>query len=441
MSFLFSAAGDEISLAAPIATPPQFTVVVWLKVASAQGGLLSLNELFANYPDNPFISLNGSGNLRLLSVFSTSGGDFNAPIGYAPDTWIAVAVTYDGSNVANVPAIYSRLESDGSLISRTVATASTPVGTFVTTPDTWYAGGIFTSYHFPGRLAYLQFFNRILNSTELNAAVNNPGSILSGLIVSWKQLDDPSSDHTADDSSGNNYHGAVSGGTALSGDNPTLPAAGYSRIGSVSASYTTADSGAMTPNLDTRNAKLLVAVVSDLGNASVFVDPLGNTFLRPDSGHQPGVYYCINPPFTSATHNWSVSGTGQFGSVAVTAYSYSGTPAFDQQSQHGTSGPTASVSTGLVTPLFVNELLVAGFLHFGAYSSIDSGFSAFEHIDHTSGTAIGLVMADLVETAIAAKNPTVTMAASTGFNTTGVVLTFTQAVGGGLAAAIIRRRR
>ncbi len=210
----------------------------------------------------------------------------------------------------------------------------------------------------------------------------------------------------------------------------------FSRLTHTSAHYASIDAGVTTSAIDTTGAKLLVAPVSGLDSLPVIADLMGNSWLKDPFNFVPSFFYCIKP-ITSAVHTFAVSGAGEYASVAVSAYSCLGTPKLDRISQHTTTGPTASISPGSVTPRYLNELLVAGFWHLGAYGSIDSGFSAFETIDHSSGTQVGIVLADLIETSIVAQNPIVTLGASTAFNTSGIILTFVEALSGSL----LRRRR
>ncbi len=213
----------------------------------------------------------------------------------------------------------------------------------------------------------------------------------------------------------------------------------FSRLAHTSAAYPSIDAGVTTSGIDTTGAKLIVAMISGLNGTATFSDSKGNTWTRDSFAFVPQVYWCFNP-ITDAAHTFAVAGTGEFATVGVVAYSCTGTPTLDQSNHHTTTGPTASISPGSVTPTTTNQVLVGCYWDLGAYSSIDSGFTTLESHDHTSGQKVGLVLADLIETSIVAQNPTVTMAASTAFNTSGMVFTFKEGTAG-ISGGILRRRR
>lgn len=219
MSYLYpGTSGNKIVAAAPVLTPVQHTIVAWIKPNSLPATFGCVG-LLATFPTG--ILLHNDGNITVLETFGTTSGDWHGVAGITTGAWIAVAVTYDGSSTANNPSVYTRLEGASSLTSLSVVQDIAPVGSFITVADAWCCGGVSTSYPFDGKIAYLQLFDRILSAPELNAAVSNPGSVTSGLLVHWAQMDDPSDG--AFDSSGNGNTGTVSGGVTLDADNPSLP--------------------------------------------------------------------------------------------------------------------------------------------------------------------------------------------------------------------------
>jgi hypothetical protein len=113
----------------------------------------------------------------------SSDGVWRSPLGsMATGRWFCLALTYDRSATTNDPLMYMRdTNTDNRLVSVAVTETTTPIGTSAD-PSTGYCAGNNggQTATIDGRLAYLQFWNRILTEGELNTAMLHPGRVTPG---------------------------------------------------------------------------------------------------------------------------------------------------------------------------------------------------------------------------------------------------------------------
>ncbi len=221
-------------------------------------------------------------------------------------------------------------------------------------------------------------------------------------------------------------------GGACSGSNFRLCA--HTIAGAVAATVTTVT----TPAIDTSGADLIVIAASGFASGSGFCAPgsglsdsKGNTYTaltRIDSGLNSGsaeyaqLFY-VQAPSVGSGHTFTC-GSAVAPSIAVTAWAGSIASPFDQQNGQGTVTPGTTWPTNSVTPSNTNQLLVAAVTTGSAATyTVDSGFTISDQIPFLAGNNEGLVMAYLIETTAAAKDPTFTFTASSDASA-GVIATF-----------------
>jgi hypothetical protein len=221
MSYNFDGVDDLVSFeSSPPSFPTAFTIVAWIKPDSFSSS--SRSTVFTSYDSSNgngiglFATPAGStGSLKLEATFSGGLARWQSPNDdLTAGQWYGVAATLDASSTANDPMLYRKVGSDA-ISSRTVTELLSPSGSVLTGYDGWWSGGVFTSYAFDGRIAYVRLFNRVLTQTEVDSELTTPGSVTSGCLVAWDFQSD------ANDSSGNSRNGTVSGAT-LDSDNPPL---------------------------------------------------------------------------------------------------------------------------------------------------------------------------------------------------------------------------
>ena len=171
-----------------------------------------------------------------------------------------------------------------------------------------------------------------------------------------------------------------------------------------------------TGAVDTSGCSLLVVLLS-YNAVPVLSDSKSNTWTpltaQAGAGGSSQLYYAANP-IVGAGHTFTATGVNKFAVVSMAGFGgvVSLTP-FDQQ--NGTAGGAATtIQTGSITPLFAGELLIAGVAGDSAATAptIDTSFII---TDATAGSAGNFQMgglAYLIETTIAAKNPTWTTTAA-----------------------------
>jgi hypothetical protein len=188
-----------------------------------------------------------------------------------------------------------------------------------------------------------------------------------------------------------------------------------------------------TGAVDTSGCSLLVVLLS-YNAVPVLSDSKSNTWtaLTAQAGASGSsqLYYAANP-IVGAGHTFTATGVNKFAVLSMAAFSgvVSLTP-FDQQ--NGTAlGGGVTIQTGSITPLFSNELLIAGVAG-GSGATAPTIDTSFVISDATAGSAGVNQMgglAYLIETTIAAKNPTWT---TTGNNAESAVIASFRATNTGL---------
>ena len=187
-----------------------------------------------------------------------------------------------------------------------------------------------------------------------------------------------------------------------------------------------------TPNMDSSGADFFLATWTDALAASppALTDSRGLTWTQavrydPVGSTTSNVYFSWNAN-GGAAHNFTLTGTAQFASLQVSAWSGSqiASSPFDQSNNNLQFGGT-TVSTGSVTPT-TNDQLVATHLSFGnqvADATIDGGFTTPGYGDLGSGGVyIGSERSYLIQTTATAANPTWTVGTAANLYT--VITTF-----------------
>lgn len=166
-----------------------------------------------------------------------------------------------------------------------------------------------------------------------------------------------------------------------------------------------------TPAIDTTGANLIVVTVGCFGASAGISDSKGNTWTaltsRGAANFFTRIYYCLNPTVGSG-HTFT-QGSG-FPTVCVTAWSGAhATSVFDVENG-ATANPVTSLATGSVTPANANSLVIASI---GASDSttagslaISGGFTISDKSFGNTGVTESGAQAYLIQTSIAAANPT-----------------------------------
>jgi hypothetical protein len=170
-------------------------------------------------------------------------------------------------------------------------------------------------------------------------------------------------------------------------------------------------SSTTTPAIDTTGANFLAVFVSRFGTISSgdLTDSKSNTWhlLTPQAGTiADGAIFWSKPTSVGSGHTFTV-GAG-FPTVCVQAWSGGSASPFDIENGATASGVT-SIQTGSVTPNNANSLIVTGLALADSTTgpaAIDSGFTISDQSLGNAGITESGAMAYLVETSIAAKNPT-----------------------------------
>lgn len=178
---------------------------------------------------------------------------------------------------------------------------------------------------------------------------------------------------------------------------------------------TSGDSNTVTTGAyDTTTAKLIAMNVSTSSSTPAVVsDSNGNTWacLTPYSsltGVESQICYSVNP-IVGAGHTFTAAIAGQRPGVCVLAFS--GVLGFDAGKDAGlnSAGSVTSAQPGSLTPSAANSLMLTGFAWNATISAvtIDSGFiSPAQAFVARGATGNGCGLTYLIETSIAAKNPT-----------------------------------
>lgn len=171
-----------------------------------------------------------------------------------------------------------------------------------------------------------------------------------------------------------------------------------------------------TGAIDTSGAKLLVCIAAyyNAGGDGSTNDSKSNTWVARTNYGTGGavhaqIFYVVNPASVGSGHTFSFNrpAGSLYPSFGCAAFSAGGTVAYD--TENGTASASAtSLATGSVTPATTNEVLISAVGIGGGltFSSVDSGFSTLDSIANLSSNHYGFVNAYIIETSVAAKNPT-----------------------------------
>lgn len=225
MSYVFNGTDTRIEHANAGTIPATITILAWVKPNSFAAGRVVVHGWYNSGPGEitalELVSGSTTGRIRFEATWS---GGIARWVGdddqVSASAWQAFAITYNSGSTANDPLIYYKSAPGASLVAATVTEQATPSGTYANGSDGIWSGGVFGSYIYSGRLAYVRTFNSILNSTQINAELESgPG------ILGSEYLDCPFT-VDASDSSGNGRNGTVTNATFDGADNPTLGGGG-----------------------------------------------------------------------------------------------------------------------------------------------------------------------------------------------------------------------
>lgn len=185
----------------------------------------------------------------------------------------------------------------------------------------------------------------------------------------------------------------------------------YSLLASTSIA-STGCSSVTTSSIDTTGCNLIILSIS-IGDDSIPTDSnsniwagLSTRFAGGGSSARVKIYYCLSPTVGSG-HTFTVTSTN-CPSIQVLAFSGAKSSlVFDvENGNQGTA--STSVTTGSISPVEDNELIIAAVTIDGASGTVseDSGFTeAFESLFSTSNH-YGLVTAYKIQTTAGAENVT-----------------------------------
>jgi len=167
-------------------------------------------------------------------------------------------------------------------------------------------------------------------------------------------------------------------------------------ISAIGNTTVTGANGGTSANISTAGADLLVAGIAqtDAVGLTTLMDSNSNTWTLVSTQNsgvvaEASMYYCANP-VVSASHNFTVSGTGGLVEAVVSAWSKADTSAPLDQSSGNTSTGATSLSAGNITPTANNELILS-FVAAGTGSSaftVNSSLTKVAGADANLGTNI-----------------------------------------------------
>jgi hypothetical protein len=274
MSYNFDGSDDRWEHQnAPAAWPTQSTIIMWIKPDTFS----AIANLFCGYGSGGVHGMNivnagTNGALRWQYPFSTQVGRWQtADDTIDPSVWTGVAASYDASSDANDPIFYKKPEG-GAIGTLSATETITPSGTVDHSMDGLWAGGVFGSFVYDGRIAYIRVFPSILTQAEIDAELEAAAAVLASPFIDLPYQAD------ADDDSGNGRHGVTAG------TNPTLDGADNPDIGG--GAFTKSVAGTVTPTGALSELDLflnsLQGTVTPAG--SVLVQKLAATYSRSVGG-------------------------------------------------------------------------------------------------------------------------------------------------------------
>ncbi len=206
------------------------------------------------------------------------------------------------------------------------------------------------------------------------------------------------------------------------------------------SSFSTTSNGYTSGTLDTTGGDLLIVALSEGGGITngAVTDSKSNTWvqltIQTNNGKSSSLWYAWNATCGSS-HTFTVSGTANFPSMCVAAFSGSQTSSDPFDVQNGANALfQGTLQTGSITPGSANELLVTSFMGDGdtSLATINSSFTVSDGVTDGSFGHQMSTLAYLIETTIAAQNPTWTR---TGGNSTMAAAIASFKASGGAAVA------
>lgn len=179
-----------------------------------------------------------------------------------------------------------------------------------------------------------------------------------------------------------------------------------------------ANNGGTSPAIDTTGSTLLVCgtSISHL-STSVVSDSKSNTWIaltRKDTStsQTSQIFYCFTPT-VGTNHTFTIGPAGGFETMCIATFS--GLTAFDKQSGNVNDGVASTIKPGALTPTAINSLVITavGMTTLAGAASIDGGFIISDQIPFNSGLYFGTGLAYILQTSIAAADPTWTVPSST----------------------------
>jgi hypothetical protein len=176
------------------------------------------------------------------------------------------------------------------------------------------------------------------------------------------------------------------------------------------------NSSTTSPDIDTTGADLLLLGLSSWpnGGGATVSDNKGNTWIQAVAiNTSVDVYvrlYYVRGGTVGSGHNFTCSGSADYGAIVVFAFSGSATSPLDQTNSNQNGGSGTSVTTGSITPTEDGELLISlfGGGNFSSGYTIDNSFvmPLLGNDWHAGNEHQGIAMAYLAQGTAVAINPT-----------------------------------
>lgn len=172
----------------------------------------------------------------------------------------------------------------------------------------------------------------------------------------------------------------------------------------------TTGNGFTTSAIDTTGSDFLIVHLGTVTNSGTLSDSKGNTWTSLTQHNGNGsrfsqFFYCQSPTVGTG-HTFSITGTSNFPSLNIAAFTGSTTTPFDAENGAG-SVFTNTQQPGNVTPSVGNELIIAALIYDGAdLPTINQSFIVIDTVNDNAFGHQSTQLAYIVETAATAKNPT-----------------------------------
>jgi len=171
--------------------------------------------------------------------------------------------------------------------------------------------------------------------------------------------------------------------------------------------------GFTTSNVNISGANFIVLSISylDFGTAATVSDSSSNTWngltIRSSGSDRSRLYYAYNATCTS-THNFTVTGSGTYASIAVLAFSgvRSASTPFDAESGAVTGSGNNTSQPGSITPASANSLFVTGLKEAKEFPTVSAPFSTVYGTTDDGSNHSGAFIAYEIQTTATARNPT-----------------------------------